>query len=184
MLSINNDFSKIKEKYDEFQNHLLKTGRIPAKDTGIGYWGVTPVAELFELFKRIGLHRCRSFLDMGSGDGRVVHLASLFSREAHGIEFDNELVNISTDIRRSLDFPSVRNTSFKLEDFMSHDLSAYDMIYISPDKPFSRSGTEAKLRSELKGKLIVHGWEFLPATLYKEDEHIINGEKFSIYSNA
>ncbi len=88
-------FKIIKQKYDDYQNHLLKKGKLLLKDTGVGYWGITPLQETYELFKRINLGSYKNFIDLGSGDGRIVFLASLFNISAKGIEFDAPLVNSS-----------------------------------------------------------------------------------------
>jgi hypothetical protein len=174
-------FTKIKERYDDFLSYLLNNGLLPARDTNIGYWGVTSLPELYELFDRIKLGGYRRFIDLGSGDGRVVLTASLFGLEAHGIEFDPWLVNTALHIRRKLDLPHFSKTSFREDNFMNHDLTQFDIAYTSPDKPFFRHGFEQKLMRELRGPLIVHGWEFHPQDLKKAEEHIINGEKFVLY---
>ena len=176
-----NNFNKIKKAYDDFQRDLLSQGRLLAKDTGIGYWGVTPVAETFEFFKKFGLHSYQNFIDIGSGDGRIVFLASIFGPESHGIEADEELVNFSIQHKARLDISGIEKTKFMQKDFMHHDLTVYDVIYINPDKPFFRDNLNNKIVKELNGKLIVHGWEFHPQSLRKIDEQVINGEKFSVY---
>jgi len=176
------DFAKLRQKYDSFQRFLLANGMLLSKDTEIGFWGVTPLAELYELFRRINLSQYKSFIDLGSGDGRVVLLASLFGIKAMGIEYDPWLVNSSLYIRRKLNLPHFENTKLLEEDFMKHDLSLYSMIFTHPDKPFFRDGFERKLLNELNGELIVHGWEFQPQHLNKKEEHMINGEKFMIYT--
>jgi hypothetical protein len=175
-------FTKIKAKYDAFQRHLLKNGRFPHKETRVGFWGVTPAEELYEFFKEVGLEKHKKMLDLGSGDGRAVLIGSLFGVEAHGLEFDPWLVNVSLHIRRTLDLPEFSRTHFLEKDFMQHDIRDYDIIYSSPDKPFYRDGFEEKLLQELNGRLIVHGWEFHPFFLKKEMERIINGEKFCVYT--
>ncbi len=175
-------FNKIKEKYDNFQRFLLENGRLPAMDTKIGYWGVTPLPELYELFKRINLGQYKNFIDIGSGDGRVVLLASIFGIEAHGIEYDQWLSNTSIFIKRRLDLPHFRKTRLLHDNFMDHDLSRYNIIFTNPDKPFFRDEFESKLLKELNGQLIVHGWEFHPQHLRKKENHIINGEKFVLYT--
>jgi len=175
-----NHLDLIKGEYDSFIKHLLKNGRLPAKDTGIGYWGITHCDDLYELFTRISLQNHKSFADLGSGDGRVVLIASLFNVKAIGIEADRWLIEQSTHIRRKLDLPNFRNTRFLMDDFMKRDFSTVDVIFVSPDKPFHR-GLEVKLANELKGKLIVHGHEFQPEFMKKESEHIINGDKFCVY---
>ncbi len=175
-------FSTINRKYDDFHRHLLKHGKLPQKDTGIGYWGVTPLPEAYELFRRMDLGNLGKFIDLGSGDGRIVLLASLFGIESHGIEFDPGLVNTSLVIRRLLNLSSFSRTRIIEGDFMNHDISGFGVVFTSPDKPFHRDGLGEKISSELAGKLIVHGWEFQPQNLTKEEEHVINGEKFCIYS--
>lgn len=178
---IHSNFKIIKKSYDEYINNLLKKGIFPVKDTGVGYWGATPATELFELFKNISLHHKRSFIDLGAGDGRAVLIASLFDVKSHGIEIDEELVDVAMQHRRNLSIPHFKNTKFLQKNFHEHDLSEYEIIYISPDKPFFRDHLETKLEKELKGKLIVHGYEFLPRNLKKEEEHTINGERFTIF---
>lgn len=173
-------FDKLKETYAHFEQFLLKNGILLAKDTGIGYWGVTHLHALQELFQNIELQKQSHLLDLGSGDGRVVLLASLFGIRATGVEFDDWLLNSSMDIKRKLDLPHFENVKFLKEDFMRMDIKPYDILYISPDKPFHR-GLDQKLSKELQGKLIVHSHEFLPKALTLEKEMVFQGEKFGIY---
>lgn len=174
-------FEKIKKNYDDYQLSLLRHGRLPVKDTGVGFWGATPLSELFTLFKNMGLYRYKSFLDLGSGDGRVVLTASLFDIESHGIEADEELVDTALEHRRKLALEHFNKTKFLHKNFMEHKLSGYDLVYVSPDKPFFRDNFENKILSELDGQLIVHGWEFHPQNMQKVDEHVYDGEKFTVY---
>ncbi len=171
---------KVKQMYQTFEKYLLQNGIFLARDTGIGYWGVTHVDDLHEVFKQIELHKHQNFLDLGSGDGRAVLMASLFGVKATGVEADDWLINCALDIKRKLDLPNFANVQFLKDDFMKMDLSKYDILYINPDKPFHR-GLEQKLGRDLKGKLVVHGYEFLPTALEKEKEMTINGEKFSVF---
>lgn len=173
-------FEKVREKYVEFEQFLLKKGILLAKDTGIGYWGVTHLHPLQELFQNIEINKYNHLLDLGSGDGRVVLLASLFGIKATGVEFDDWLLNCSLDIKRKLDLPHFENVKFLKEDFMRMDIKPYDLLYISPDKPFHR-GLDQKLSKELQGKLIVHGYEFLPKALKLEKEMVFQGEKFGVW---
>ena len=119
-------FKAIKEKYDAFQNHLLRKGMLLSKDTNIGYWGVTPLPETFEMFKLINLGAYKSMLDLGSGDGRIVLLGSLFGLDSHGIEFDEWLINTSLSIRRKLNLPHFRKTVFLHDNYMDHDICFFD----------------------------------------------------------
>lgn len=175
------NFECLKNKYDEFDRGLLQQGRYLGKETEVGFWGVTPLNEAYDFFKGFGLHRHQNFLDLGSGDGRIVLLASLFDIQAHGLEFDEEMIDVGLNHRTKLSLPHFENTKFLQKDFLEHDIRGYDVVFISPDKPFFRSGLDKKLSSELTGKLVVHGWEFHPPGLTKVDEKIVNGEKFSVY---
>lgn len=176
-----NHFEKIKEVYDAFEQFLLKNGRVPARDTGIGYWGITNVKDLHELFTRIELHKYSHLLDLGSGDGRVALLASIFGIKATGVEFDDWLVNTALNIKGKIALPHFENVQLLKDDFMKHNMQPYDLVYVSPDKPFFR-GLDRKIQKELQGKLIVHGYEFHPTALQLEKEWIINGDKFCVYS--
>jgi hypothetical protein len=174
-------YNRVKAIYDNFHKFLEKNNKLPLKDTGIGYWGVTPVDDAFSFFKKINLHNYKNFLDIGSGDGRIVLLASIFGVESHGIEYDDELVFNALDFRRKLGDEFLSKTKILNKDFLEHDFSCYDLIYISPDKPFFRTNLDNKLKNELNGKLIVHGWEFFPNNLREIETHVINGEKFTVY---
>ncbi len=176
-------FLKIKETYDNFHRFLLKNRMLPFKFTEKGVWGVTPIEETYRFFKKINLSKFNSFIDLGSGDGRVVLIASLFNLFSKGIEYDDWLVKVSKHIMENLKLRHFKNVEIVKSDFELHPISSYDVVFINPDRPFYR-GLEEKIKKELKGILIVHGYEFQPYTLKKVNEEIINGEKFSVYKNS
>lgn len=176
-------FEKIKETYLEFEHALLRAGKVPFKETEKGLWGVTHLDALFELFQKLKLDTHNSFIDIGSGDGRVVLVAALFGVKALGIECDPWLVDTSLKLRRRINLPHCSKARLLEGDFMEHNLSEYNIVYCSPDKPFYRTTMEQKLLTELEGKLIVHGWEFHPQRLHRENELIVQGEKFGVYSS-
>lgn len=177
------NMEKVKQMYQTFERYLLKNGILLARDTGIGYWGVTHLQDLHEVFQQIELQNHKEFLDLGSGDGRAVLLAALFGVKATGVEADDWLMNCALEMKRKLDLPHFDKVLFLKDDFMKMDLSKYDIMYVNPDKPFHR-GLEQKLSRELTGKLIVHGYEFLPQSLYKEKDWIINGERFTVFGKS
>ncbi len=171
-------FSEINSKYQEYYNSLMKQGRLPVKDTGIGFWGPSVSSEVYEAFKKLGLSKCKSFVDLGSGDGKVTLLAALFCKSALGIEYDKELHEKAIDIKGSL---TVNNADFVKGNFMNHDLSRYDTIFCAPDKPMER-GLGAKLEKELNGNLIVQGHHFHPLNLKKKKSVKVNDMLFTVYS--
>lgn len=70
----------IKSEYERFYHDLLSAGRLPLKDTGEGYWAMAVADDVYELFKRMNLQEYKSFIDIGSGDGKVALIAALFTK--------------------------------------------------------------------------------------------------------
>lgn len=173
-------YREIKERYDTFYNNMLKKGRLPMQSTSIGFWNAAITDEVFEAFRRIGLHRFNHMVDLGSGDGKVVLIASLFTN-ATGIEADPDLFGLSMKMYREL-MPG-KNVKFIKKNFFEHNLNKYDAVFCNPDQPFYR-GLEQKLLKELNGKLIVYGSHFLPSQLRQEQSFSVNGTLVSVYSNS
>ena len=170
-------FREIKKEYNNLQRDMLKQGKLPLRDTGVGFWGGAIAEEIFEAFKRIKLHNFKSFIDLGSGDGRVVLIASLFGVKAIGIEVDNELFIKSLGVQRKLNMP---NAIFYNNDFFEHSFSGYDILFCNPDQPIEKD-LEKKLINEMTGKLILYGHHFHPKNLNMEDSFIINGTLVTVY---
>ena len=171
----------LKSSYDQFEKFLLSKGILLSRDTEVGHWGVTHLPAVFELLEKLDIQKKHSFVDLGSGDGRVALAAGLYCDNSQGIEFDDWLLGSANTIKGK--HPHLNHVEFHKKDFMNHNLEEYDFIYHSPDQPYYRGRLNQKLLNELKGKLIVHGWEFHPKGLTLEEEHIINGEMFRVYKN-
>jgi hypothetical protein len=166
----------IKKRYEYYYQQLLQKGQFLFKDTKDGSWGVSITEEVYTLFQKINLEQFSSFLDLGSGDGKVVLISSLFVKNATGIESDRELYEMSIKINEEL---HIQNTTFLNENYHNHDFSQYNVLYILPDKPFHR-GLQEKVEKELQGILIVYGNHFAPNLPIKE-QHTINGTTIIIY---
>ena len=172
-------FTRIKKEYDNFYLELLKKGKLPMWSTEKGFWNAAITDEVYEAFKRIRLNQFKNFLDIGSGDGKVVLIAALFCQNAEGVEIDNFLHNKAVEIQRKF---GINNAVFHNKDFFEHDFSKYDVLFLAPDAPLER-GLENKLLQEINGKLIHYGHHFHPRFLKKEDSFLINGTLVSLYSN-
>ena len=172
-----NKFQKVRKVYDNFHRHMLSQGRLMVKDTDIGYWGISPTRELFELFQKTKLDKHNKFIDLGSGDGRAVLVADLFTN-ATGIEYDKELHGFAVEFGKKLN----SRAKFLNMDFMKHNLSAYDYIFIHPDNHISRS-LEEKLMSEMNpsSKLIVFGPHKHPESMQKVETIDIQGSLISVF---
>jgi len=171
-------FKEIKGEYGSFHRELLKEGKLPMKDTGLGFWNAAIHEEVYEAFEKLNLQKCKRFIDLGSGDGNVTLIASLFCEKAEGIEIDQELFEKSIEIQAKL---GINNAVFHNKDFFDHNLSDYDVVFVNPDKPMER-GLENKLINELSGKLIHYGHHFHPSQLKKEKSFSVNNALFTVYS--
>ena len=171
-------FAQIKKEYDDIYRNLLRSGRLPMWSTEKGFWNAAIADEVYEAFKRIRLSQFKNFLDIGSGDGKVVLIASLFCQNAEGVEIDNLLHNKALEIKNKF---KINNAAFHNKDFFEHDFSKYDALFLAPDAPLER-GIENKLLKEMGGKLIHYGHHFQPRFLRKEHSFLVNGTLVSLYS--
>jgi len=174
----NSVFAEIKKEYDIFYKDLLRNGKLPLWNTGKGFWGGVIADEVYEAFKRINLHKHKTFIDLGSGDGKVVLIAALFCKRAMGIEMDNELFKKAMEMQVKLHIP---NAIFFNNDFYDHSIRDFDVVFTYPDAPMHR-GLEKKLLNELTGKLVHYGHHFHPQNLKEEDKFLVDGNLFTVYS--
>jgi len=166
----------LKTAYDNYYKSLFKIGKLPLRSTKLGFWGPAVHEELWDLFiGYLNLYSARSFIDLGSGDGKVVLLASLFT-DAHGIEGDEQLHSVAQKMAQHFKLPA----TFSCGDYMYHDLSKYDVIFLHPDKP--NPALEKKLIKEMKGKLVVYGYEFHPTSLKQIRSFKVGGTPIGIYT--
>ena len=171
-------FIQIKKEYDDFYKDIMRGGRLPMWGTEKGFWNAAIADEVYQTFKKIKLNKFKNFLDIGSGDGKVVLIASLFCRNAEGVEIDSFLHNRALQTQKKF---NISNAAFHNKDFFEHDFSKYDILFSSPDAPLER-GLENKLLREMKGKLLHYGHHFQPRFLKKEDSFLVNGNLVSLYS--
>ena len=171
-------FARIKEEYENFYKSLMKKGRLPMHSTEKGFWNASSSDEIYEAFKKVKLNKFKNFLDIGSGDGKVVLIAALFCKNAEGIEIDDLLHSKAVEMQAKLGFG---NAVFHNKDFFEHDFSKYDALFLAPDTPLNR-GLENKLLKEMKGKLIHFGRHFHPKSLKKEGSFLVNDNLITVYS--
>ncbi|MCF7860655.1 hypothetical protein K9M79_00290 [Candidatus Woesearchaeota archaeon] len=151
--------NSIEKAYRLSTDQILRAGRLPLHSTKNGFWGFSPIPDIYDLFERINLKKSSNFIDLGSGDGRVAAIASLFT-ESTGIETDPDLCNKAREIIGRLSL----QVSILNQDYLEYDLSKYDFLFINPDQPFS-NGLEKQLLRQMKGTLIVLEDNFRPLIL-------------------
>ena len=168
---------QLQHVFRELDNVQRKSCPTLVRDTEKGIWGPSSIDIVCKLFEKINLEKYRKFLDIGSGDGRVVLVASLCTN-ATGIECDKELIDKGIDISKKFKL----NAHFIRGDFYDHDFSQYDIIFTNPDTGFY-NGMEDKLLNELNGLLIVYNNVFLPRFLRRGKTHWIGGIPITEYKN-
>ena len=101
------------------------------------------------------------FLDLGSGDGRVVFLAAVLGAEATGIEYDRRLYDVArTALERLGAVVPRERVRLKRGDFFRADWSGYDVIFYFGSGTFAEDRMFAKLAREMKPDavlLLEHG---------------------------
>lgn len=171
-------FKQIKKEYDNFYRELLKKGKLPMRSTELGFWNAAISQEVYEAFKKLSLEKFNSFIDLGSGDGKITLIASLFCQQAEGIEIDDELHEKALEMQKKL---KIKNAAFHNNDFFAHSIKDYDIVFVNPDTPMER-GLEKKLLNELNGKLILYGHHFHPSQLKKEKSFLVDNNLVILYS--
>ncbi|MGM5487897.1 MAG: class I SAM-dependent methyltransferase [Nanobdellota archaeon] len=165
------EYLKIKQEYETLIQDRLRQGKLPLKDTGVGYWAIATSDDLYQTFRQLRLQEHKNFIDLGSGDGRAAVIASIFTT-ATGIEYDEELHELASDIAKE------RATLIQ-GDYMHHDISGYDIVFINPDK--HSIDLEEKFHRELTGTLVVFGNEFHPKTLAHVKTFIPHASPVTLY---
>jgi len=124
----------------------------------------------------------KSFVDLGSGDGRTVILAHKMGAEkAVGIEFEGELLEISESLKRDL-AGDAESIEFKKGDFLKEALGEYDIIFYNLTGTFDEDKLIKKIRKEMRpGALFVmykfwnaykKGGKLLPKAIEKYETKI------------
>lgn len=130
------------------------------------------VAPPFERFVQPGTR----FLDLGSGDGRVVFLASLFGAHAVGIEWDPILVRVSLDAQEALaDLVDAERIEILQGDFFDIPWSDYDVIFYFDESSMEHERLRAKMKRELApGARLIVGHEIHPFPGYDLEAELEN----------
>ena len=104
------------------------------------------------------------FLDLGSGDGRVVFLAGVLGARATGIEYDEGLVALSRRALAALaDVVDARLVELVQGDFFASSWSGYDVVFYFDQSSFAQDRVREKLARELDpGAVLLVGHEQAP----------------------
>lgn len=147
-------YFELEETKKETHTHVRKTEK--------GTFGTSDLDIMQEFFEKLDGDD-KVFMDLGSGDGRIVLLASLFFKKAIGVEFDSELIAESMQAAKELEL----NVEFLQEDYLEVDFSQADVLFLYMDNEFS-TALITKLKKEFKGTLYSYESVYTPQGLEKE----------------
>lgn len=173
---------KIEENFPKLENFFLMKDRDISnlmKKSTVGFFGSSELVHLFDLFQEIDLKSYWSFVDLGSGDGRIVFLASLFT-SAIGVEQDKELYKLSLRRKEELGDLILSPTEFKNKDFFKENLEEYGLVFINPAMPFYQDRFEEFL-SKNKANYLIDITLFEPRFLKKKKEFSVGIRKYALY---
>ncbi|MBR9700775.1 hypothetical protein GOV11_02830, partial [Candidatus Woesearchaeota archaeon] len=161
-MDLERKFILIKEYFDSQDIEIIRVRGSRVFDSSHGIFGVSDLSEVFQFFKNISLSG--SFVDLGSGDGRIALLASLFTDSA-GIEADKGLHTLAEKAKAALldRIPELKRCKLVNADYTEQDIS-FDVIFTYNDHIW---GEEFEKR--LKGDFILYSYQdiFKPSALKK-----------------
>lgn len=155
----------IANEYRLLSDEMLKK-KIFMKPTSIGYFAGARIDDIHDIFEKIGLEKYKKFIDLGSGDGRVVLMAAAYT-SAEGVELDDELFTTALRMQKKLSSHApLKKAVFHKKNYMTDiHLDDYDVIFINPDGRLYE--LEKKLRQEMKKDaiLIVYNAVYQPTNM-------------------
>lgn len=101
------------------------------------------------------------FLDLGSGDGRVVFLAALLGADATGIEWEKDIHGLALRAEANLsDLLPRERIHLKQGDFLKERFDRYDVLFYFDSGTFARDALLDKIGAEMRHGarlLLAHG---------------------------
>jgi hypothetical protein len=166
-MDIYDKFKIIEAYFKELDEKTKQKHGKPFFDTTHGIWGATSMLDAFELFMKLSLDEKKGFVDLGSGDGRIVFIAGLFT-EATGIEADPQLNATALQAKGHLTkkLPELERCILINADYTTVQLHTYEILFTFCDHAWSPN-FEEKLQKECKGVLLSYNRIFLPEKLKK-----------------
>ncbi len=148
---------------DQKQGEAEKTPLERLRQTHGGVFLPSNLSEVAQVLKRINLREGEKFVDLGSGDGRVVFLASLFGAIPEGFETDANLFHFSKKLLAKEPLKSlVRGRAVGLyhADFSRENFGEYDVIFYAYSG--SRAADEVFIQKKIldvmkpEARLVIH----------------------------
>jgi hypothetical protein len=166
-MDIHQKFKLIEQHYKKIDEEVRHKHGRPFFNTPQGIWGASSMLDTFELFLRMNFDNKKGIVDLGSGDGRVILIAALFTKSL-GIEGDASLHKLALEAKKALitQIPELQRCELLHSDYTKENLLEYDILYTFCDHPWS-DDFENALSSSWSGVLLSYNNIFLPKRLKK-----------------
>lgn len=179
-------FDLIKNWYEKQDQTVRDREGKPFFRTSHGLWGAAGMLDMFEFFLKNETNDLKLgvFADYGSGDGRIVLIASLFT-EAVGIEGEQELVDLGEQAKKELadQIPELSRATFKCKNYYEEQHDDYAIIFTFPDHPFPED-FEKKLLKTFSGTLLVYNDIHKPNLLKKGKTYWVQQIPIASYASC
>lgn len=162
-------FKKIDNNKDELENELVY-------DTEKGIFGTTNIDHVYSWLSQLDIQSSDTFMDLGSGDGRVCIVADLFCN-SKGIEFDQKLVDKSLKYCSELQ----SNADIQQGDYENANFDNVDILFCYADHKFSEA-LVTKLQEQFTGTLYVYQGTYFPNGAVKGKTIWVEQAPFLTYS--
>jgi hypothetical protein len=148
------EFARIESHYQERYRRLDQSGEGCYRLTCLGAWAASIPKHVYHFFRELGLERRQLLIDLGSGDGLVACIASLFTRSV-GIEIDRCLCHTAKEAISELGLDE--RVAVVCGDYLTQQIQRADCLYVYPDKPLNEL---ENLLNGWPGVLLVAGPHF------------------------
>ncbi len=148
------EFARIESHYRERYRRLDLSGEGCYRLTCLGAWAASVPKHVYYFFRELGLERRQLLIDLGSGDGLVACIASLFTRVV-GIEIDRCLCHTAKEAIGELGLGE--RVAVVCGDYLTQQIQRADCLYVYPDKPLNEL---ENLLNGWRGELLVAGPHF------------------------
>ncbi len=160
-------FRILKDFFEKKDTELIENKGSRVFDTSHGIFGVSHLEEVNSFFTQIGLENSKGIVDLGSGDGRIAILASLFTKSL-GVEADSDLNILAQTNLKEIQKIIPEATKCKLveDDYTGMDFSDYDVLFTYIDHKWPLE-LEENLLKKWKGTVYCYRNIFPPEKLKK-----------------
>lgn len=138
---------EIIEYFAQFENEIHETEK--------GIFGVSNLVRIKEFLDQI--ETTGTFVDLGSGDGRVAILAAEYFDTVIGIEYEEDLIEKSELHAKQTN----SDVTFLAQDYENYDYSKVDVLFSYADHEFSKKFVE-KLIKEFTGVIYIYEGVYFP----------------------